>query len=286
LKTSKKRRVWPWLLVLLVILAGAGYGGWQFYQQQQTQPTAPKTTKVSQPKPKKKKQIKLVALGDSLTQGVGDKTDNGGYVGIIQKDLTQHQSLKVATQNYGVAGDTSTQIDTRLENQTKLQTNLAHADVIVMTVGGNDLMGVLKQNGLSVNEKNIQAARKIYRQHLTTLLKHVRHYNTKAPIFMFSIYNPFYVYFPKMTEMQDAVVDWNQTSQAVLQQQGNGYFVNICNLMSKGGKLTQQSKSKKSKNQLIFTGDNFHPNYIGYTKMTQKLYTSMMAHQKGWLIKS
>lgn len=286
MKTSKKRRFWPWLLVILVILIGAGYGGWQFYQRQQPQPTTQKNAKVSQPKPQKKKQIKLVALGDSLTQGVGDKTDNGGYVGIIQKDLTQHQSLKVTTQNYGVAGDTSTQIDTRLENQTQIQDHLAHADVIVMTVGGNDLMGVLKKNGLSVNEKNIQAARKVYQQHLTTLLKDVRQYNRQAPIFMFSIYNPFYVYFPKMTEMQNAVVDWNQTSQTVLQQQGNGYFVNICNLMSKGGKLTQQSKSKKSKNQLIFTGDNFHPNYIGYTKMTQKLYTSMMAHQKGWLIKS
>lgn len=272
--------------MILVIIGALGYGGWQFYQRQSAQPTSEKVTRSQRQKPQKKKHIKLVALGDSLTQGVGDKTENGGYVGIIQKKLAQQQALKVATQNYGVAGDTSTQINARLEKQTKIQTDLAHADVIVMTVGGNDLMGVLKQNGLAVNEKNIQTARQSYRKHLTTLLHDVRHYNTGAPIFMFSIYNPFYVYFPKMTAMQNAVVDWNKTSQTVLQQQGNGYFVDICNLMSKGGKLSQQANQKKRKNQLIFTGDNFHPNYTGYTKMTQKLYTSMMAHQKGWLIKS
>src|SRR5699024_12727818 len=33
-----------------------------------------------------KNDIKITAIGDSLTQGVGDEEDNGGYVGILEED--------------------------------------------------------------------------------------------------------------------------------------------------------------------------------------------------------
>lgn len=66
------------------------------------------------------------------------KSNRGGYVGIIKKLLTKQYHNQVTTYNYGKSGDLSDQILDRLQNQTAIQTNLKSADVIVMTVGGND----------------------------------------------------------------------------------------------------------------------------------------------------
>ncbi|WP_225418521.1 SGNH/GDSL hydrolase family protein [Loigolactobacillus iwatensis] len=294
MKVLKRLRDILLALVVLGIVALGVYFGFNHFYPETVQQKTQQVTKKKQPA--KKSQINLVALGDSLTQGVGDQNKAGGYVGMIKHSLVDKDHVQVKTANYGVAGDTSTQIDHRLQSQAAIQTSLKKADVIVMTVGGNDLMGVVKKDMLDTNEKDIQVAQKSYTAHLTTLLGHVRQYNAKAPIFLYSIYNPFYVYFPKMTKMQDAVVSWNTTSQQVLQQSQPSHFVNICNLMSKSSVLTKQAKdssggsssnssSSDKKNPLISTEDNFHPNVTGYRKMTQKLYTSMQQNQKEWLEK-
>lgn len=68
---------------------------------------------------KQKKKIRLVALGDSLTQGVGDTTNKGGYIHLIQEKLKKNNKLSVATENFGKAGDRSDQILERLKKKCK-----------------------------------------------------------------------------------------------------------------------------------------------------------------------
>ena len=49
--------------------------------------------------------INLVAIGDSLTQGVGDPTQRGGYVPLLAQNLKQNQHIRsVQTQNFGKSG--------------------------------------------------------------------------------------------------------------------------------------------------------------------------------------
>ena len=68
-----KKRIWVFLIIIALLLIGGG--GYYYWQQA-----------ASQNRPKKvlKSKIKLVAIGDSLTQGVGDQKQQGGYVGIIK----------------------------------------------------------------------------------------------------------------------------------------------------------------------------------------------------------
>lgn len=84
-------------------------------------------------------------MGDSLTQGVGDQQKKGGYVSIIKQKVEKQDNTKVITSNFGVAGDRSDQILKRLNDQSNVQQKLKSADVIVMTVGGNDLMQTLEK---------------------------------------------------------------------------------------------------------------------------------------------
>ncbi|WP_369396173.1 SGNH/GDSL hydrolase family protein, partial [Paucilactobacillus hokkaidonensis] len=69
----------------------------------------------------------------------------GGYVSIIKQKVEKQDNTKVITSNFGVAGDRSDQILKRLNDQSNVQQKLKSADVIVMTVGGNDLMQTLEK---------------------------------------------------------------------------------------------------------------------------------------------
>ena len=97
--------------------------------------------------------LNYVAIGDSLTQGVGDTTDQGGFVPILAQALESKYGYTVHSENYGISGNTSTQILSRMKKQTKIQTALKKADLMTLTVGGNDVMAVIRKNltKLSVN---------------------------------------------------------------------------------------------------------------------------------------
>ena len=71
-----------------------------------------------------------VALGDSLTEGVGDSTKQGGFVPILSQSLSNENDVQYQPVNYGVAGNTSAQILDRLKKQTDLQKDLKQARVM------------------------------------------------------------------------------------------------------------------------------------------------------------
>lgn len=284
-------------------------------QQQLPQPTASsqqtvKHKKVTDPRIKK---LNLVGLGDSLTHGVGDTSQRGGYVYLIQQRLLKKDAKQVDAANFGKTGDTTNQIKTRLDQQPAIQNRLKKADVITITTGGNDLMHVLQANfkSLSSNHfsKNMTEAKDRYQVDLTALLTDVRAVNPTAPIFLFSVYDPFYVYFPNMTALQKYTDEWNQAAQTQASQISSAYFVDVNRQLSEGqyyGKSKTQLERKVNsdlsrtknknlekilsdpteKNKYLSPDDHFHPNDLGYQLMTNKLYQVMQKHRDSWLKES
>src|SRR5699024_5487232 len=61
-----------------------------------------------------KNDIKITAIGDSLTQGVGDEEDNGGYVGILEDTINKDNEL-VEIDNFGKRGNRTDQLIDRME---------------------------------------------------------------------------------------------------------------------------------------------------------------------------
>ncbi|GAJ25533.1 lipase/acylhydrolase [Liquorilactobacillus sucicola DSM 21376 = JCM 15457] len=259
--------------------------------------------KLEQPK------VNLVALGDSLTQGVGDTTQNGGYVYLIKQVLEKRLDAAVVTRNYGKAGDRSDQILKRLQQQEKMQQDLKKANVITMTVGGNDLMQTLQKNfnSLSANQlaEFMPTAQKTYARKLDELLRTVRSYNPNAPIFLYTVYNPFYVYFPALTQLQQYTTQWNTVVRQKAAEDKNIYIVNVERRLSEGqyydhgsnlkkttvtdynelsgDKLAKVLNNQKEKNAYLSPNDHFHPNLKGYKFMAAKLYQVMIEHKKTWL---
>ncbi|WP_164847973.1 SGNH/GDSL hydrolase family protein [Lacticaseibacillus hulanensis] len=226
----------------------------------------------------------LTAVGDSLTHGVGDTTDQGGYVPLIAQDIEVETGMKVQTSNFGVTGDTSQQIKKRVVKDKKLIKQLKRADVITMTVGGNDLMHLLQNNLLDINTKDVNKGISKFQTHLKSLIHAVRKNNPSAPIYVFGIYNPFYVYFPNVVKMQTSVHDWNNETKKTLGQMDNTYFVDIDSVLTKGDSDSSASATNASKavNRLIYGKDHFHPNNAGYVRMTAQLWDVMKQSESSW----
>lgn len=229
--------------------------------------------------------VNVVAVGDSLTHGVGDTTGQGGYVPLIAEDIRVETGATVNTSNYGVTGDTSLQILKRVRTNTNMQSDLKQANAITLTVGGNDLMHILQNNLNKINLKKVDQGIDTFQTHIQTLIAQIRKYNGNAPIYLFSIYNPFYVYFPNLTKMQTSVKEWNAATEKTVGQLHRVHFVDVNKTLSYGTASDQRSmKAGKSSvtNHLIYTKDHFHPNNAGYVKMTAKLWSSMSATEDEW----
>lgn len=245
----------------------------------------------------KTKNLNLVAIGDSLTEGIGDSTGRGGYVPLVAELLESKDEIEtVSTSNYGISGNRSDQILKRIKKDEKLQNDVKKADVIVLTVGGNDLMKVVRSTLLKVKEDSFIKPQKEYKERIEETFKELRSLNSDAPIYVFGIYNPFYLYFSEITEMQDIVDSWNETTQSVVEEEQKAHFIPINDILYKGGNQPELSEDQKDTidssvkdkkeskvfNDLLFEEDNFHPNDSGYELMAQSLFDEMMASRKEW----
>ncbi|MEO2488302.1 lipase, partial [Enterococcus casseliflavus] len=152
--------------------------------------------------------------------------------------------------------------------------------------------------------------------------------NSDAPIYVLGIYNPFYLNFPEITDMQTIIDNWNKQTETFVNQQENAFFIPINDLLYKGlsdevgiadteedateettqttdtGSLpessapnadeTQSSTSATTDssqavgnnitNNVLYEGDRFHPNNLGYQLMANAVRDEVIKTQNYWLL--
>ena len=153
----------------------------------------------------KNEKVTYVAIGDSLTQGVGDSSNQGGFVPVLSQALESDFDWQVTSRNYGIAGNTSNQILKRVQEKKDIQRDLKKAKVMTLTVGGNDVIHVIKDNITNLNVDTFTKPAQAYQKRLGQIIELARKDNKTLPIYIVGIYNPFYLNFPEMTEMQTIV---------------------------------------------------------------------------------
>ncbi len=75
---------------------------------------------------------------------------------------------------------------------------------------------------------------KDYGKRLDTIIKTARKNNPNLPIYVVGIYNPLYLNFPELTEMQTIVDNWNTMTEQITEKYQHVYFVPINDLLYKG----------------------------------------------------
>lgn len=209
------------------------------------------------------KELAIVSVGDSLTQGVGDSTGKGGYIPYLQTLLEETKGVNKADfLNYGVRGNRSDQLLKRIKTE-EVSESIKKADGVIITIGGNDIMKVVRNNITNLQMDSFKAQLSEYEDNLNNVLASIREYNPKAVVIVIGVYNPFIKMFSDIKEMNQIVADWNSTSERVLAKYEHTYFVSIENIF------------ENPTSDLLYE-DYFHPNDKGYQLIAEAIYEKML----------
>jgi len=199
------------------------------------------------------KDLNIVTLGDSLTQGVGDETKNSGYVGLIEDKLNN----EIVIDNFGISGYRSDQL-LKLMEEPDVQANLAEADIVLMTIGANDMMKIFKRDLTNLEVEPFFDELIDFEERLTEIFKNIHSINSQTKIFLIGFYDPFSEFFPEVEELSYISSGWNTGSAMVTNQLDYTYYIPTHQLFE--GNVAA-----------YLAEDKFHPNNKGYTKIASEV---------------
>lgn len=222
-----------------------------------------KKTDVVAKEKKKTGTLKIVSLGDSLTRGVGDK-EGIGYIGRVKEDLQKDYKQKVALTNLAVSGAKMPDLLKQMESS-GAQYSIKQADVIVLTIGGNDLFPGWESLG-KVDLETYRPDTETFQNEAKKIIEEIRKLNTDSPIFWLGLYNPFEDV-EDLKGSSNIVVDWNASLEKLALNDKNVYITPTFDLFQNRGK------------DLLYS-DHFHPNEVGYTYMAERLVQNVASKLK------
>ncbi len=222
-----------------------------------------KKTDVVAKEKKKTGTLQIVSLGDSLTRGVGDK-EGIGYVGRMKEDLQKDYKQKVALTNLAVSGAKMPDLLKQIESS-GAQYSIKQADVIVLTIGGNDLFPGWDSLG-KIDLETYRPDTETFQNEAKKIIEEVRKLNTDSPIFWLGLYNPFEDV-EDLKGSSNIVVDWNASLEKLAINNKNVYITPTFDLFQNRGK------------DLLYS-DHFHPNEVGYTYMADRLVQNVASKLK------
>lgn len=222
-----------------------------------------KKTDVVAKEKKKTGTLQIVSLGDSLTRGVGDK-EGIGYIGRMKEDLQKDYKQKVALTNLAVSGAKMPDLLKQIESN-GAQYSIKQADVIVLTIGGNDLFPGWESLG-KIDLETYRPDTETFQNESKKIIEEIRKLNTDSPIFWLGLYNPFEDV-EDLKGSSNIVVDWNASLEKLAINNKNVYITPTFDLFQNRGK------------DLLYS-DHFHPNEVGYTYMADRLVQNVVSKLK------
>jgi lysophospholipase L1-like esterase len=198
--------------------------------------------------------FRMVALGDSLTRGTGDESGKG-YTGYLTELLKEKTKQEMVMDNLGVNGQTSRQLAAQLGRE-EVQAQVKAADVLLLSIGGNDLFRggetLMNLDTEKVKEIEAEAMRELH-----SVLTELRKLNGAANIFVIGLYNPF-IDLTDSEKTTAIVRDWN-------------YKVAETASRIPGTVLVPTFDLFQLKVGSYLSRDQFHPNTEGYRLIAERV---------------
>jgi lysophospholipase L1-like esterase len=247
------RRFLVWYLPLTAAIVAAILFGAGFYSFLRgdigTSVSIASPTRVNVSSPRQ--QIAPMILGDSLGRGTGDESGLG-IGGRLVDELRRRNVNTKNIVNVAVNGARTRDLIQQLDSH-NVQTLIAESNVIIVSIGGNDLWG--DNNWRNAPPRDPEGVMKGVLDRVEESVKIVRHANPTARIFVIGLYNPF-ISTPFGKMLTPFVNRWN----ALLVER----FGSDPNVV-----IVQTSDIFAYRDRLSF--DRFHPNDEGYTLIARRI---------------
>jgi lysophospholipase L1-like esterase len=235
----------------LLWLVGLGWAVGEYYAGKPD--IIPKQTTIEK-KVEDKEGLHIVALGDSLTRGTGDETGKG-YVGVLIDEIKEKSKQDVRLTNLGISGQESDQLKQQIQ-QAEVQRQIKTADMIVVTMGGNDLFRG-GQGLIEFDPEDITDIEGKFLENMNFIFQQIRTSNPKSNVFFIGLYNPF-IDLEQGKEMSAVVRHWNYQSAELSASFPNIVFVPTFDLF------------ELKVNDYLYS-DKFHPNTKGYRLIAERV---------------
>lgn len=205
--------------------------------------------------------LQIVALGDSLTVGTGDNLGKG-YVGRAREKLERELGKPVyILNNLAIPGYRTDQVLRDLA-LSKTQDAIADADLVLLTIGGNDLFA--GGEGLFGAESEFAFNPEAARARMTSALGNmdktlaaIHQANPDALVLYVGLYHPF-LDLDLEQEGSLIVQQWNDSVFAMLNRYPNAVLVPTYDLFA-----LHLNK--------YLSADHFHPNGDGYERIAERI---------------
>ena len=202
--------------------------------------------------------IRMLALGDSLTKGVGDESGEG-YVLKVKNKLSELTERPVAIANFAVNGYTTEQLLGDLYESSGMIESVQTYPIVLFTIGGNDMFTLGEEVILDRTvEQNIDAAL----ERMAGIFKRLAELNPNSTIVYVGLYNPF----------SELALD--EDVSLFVQQRWNFEVFKLAStyeqvIVVPTFDLFQQNP------RAYLASDLFHPNEAGYNRIADRIVQAL-----------
>lgn len=250
------KRFLTWKLPLITALLSSAVFASGFFLVLRGDVGDPVTAPVAEPRAEVQAEtLRVVLLGDSLARGTGDESGLG-IGGTLDAELDARKVDRRPTINLAINGARTPDLLRQLESR-NVQQIIRESNVIVVSIGGNDLFGGFGR--MSAPPENPDAVMDGVLGRVEQIVERVREANPEARIFLIGLYNPF-TGGQSGTRLGEFVNRWNGKLLDRFQKDPNLTIVQTYDLFS-------------HRQRLSF--DRFHPGREGYRLIGRRIAESL-----------
>lgn len=197
----------------------------------------------------------LVALGDSLIEGIGPKYSRGGFISVLERTMNEQGEI-VSFQNYGKLGERTGDLINHLK-KTQIRSELKKAQISIIAIGSNDLLEIVRDNFTDLSLEVFQEGRLSFEESFRNILLTVQGANPELDSYVLGLYNPLGRIFGDIAELEEIINSWNKSIEEITEEFIGVSYVPIDDLFDGGENL--------------FAEDQFHPNEEGYRRIAERI---------------
>lgn len=185
------RRILFWFVPLALACGSAVVLAYGFYRAAAGgagQPVGEPPARIARAEATAGSPLQVILLGDSVARGTGDASGLG-IGGSIDAELAKRKTAKRPTINLAVNGARTSGLLDQLSSR-GVQRLITESDVVVISIGGNDLFAMTDRSGEASMERFESLSGPVL-DRVEAIVARIREVNPNGRIFLLGLYNPF-----------------------------------------------------------------------------------------------